>query len=255
MSGLPEPYLPAGWGYSYLDWLGAYSFGLAMLSALHHRNRTGQGQWIDASQCEAGIFASGTSIVDWSANGREWRRIGNRSPFKPAAPHGIFPCEGSDAWIAVACFDEHQWRSLCAVAGRPAWLGDPRFRTLPDRLSHQDELERAVGEWTAGQERYGLMSRLQQSGVPAGVCQDAADRCDRDPQLAHLGWLTEVTGTKIGTWPLAEVPVKMSATPATVAGTIGRGAPGYGEDNEYIYGELLGMSKAEISDLAAVDVI
>ena len=255
MSGLPEPFLPAGWGYSYLDWLGAYSFALAMLSALHHRNQTGQGQWIDASQCEAGIFASGTSILDWSANGQEWHRYGNRSPYKLAAPHGIFSCDGPDAWIAIACFNEEQWRALCRVAGQPEWQNDTRFRSLTDRLSHQDELERAVGEWTAGRERYDLMSRLQQSGVPAGVCQTAADRCDRDPQLEHLGWLTEVTGTKIGTWPIAEVPVKMSATPATVAGTIGRGAPYYGEDNEYVYGELLGMSKTEIADLAADDVI
>jgi crotonobetainyl-CoA:carnitine CoA-transferase CaiB-like acyl-CoA transferase len=255
MSGLPEPFLPAGWGYSYLDWLGAYSFGLAMVSALYHRDRTGQGQWIDASQCEAGIFASGTSVLDWSANGREWRRYGNRSPYKAAAPHGVFPCEGTDAWIAIACFDEEQWRSLCRVAGRPEWQDDTRFRTLSDRLSHQDELERAVAVWTIGRERYDLMAQLQQSGVPAGVCQTAGDRCDRDPQLEHLDWLTEVTGTKIGTWPIAEVPVKMSANSATVAGTIGRGAPCYGEDNDFIYGELLGMSKGEIADLAADDVI
>ena len=71
MSGLPEPAMPAGWGYSYLDWMGAYGFALALLGALYHRERTGEGQWIDASQCEAGMFLTGATILDWSANGRD----------------------------------------------------------------------------------------------------------------------------------------------------------------------------------------
>ncbi len=84
MSGLPSPAMPAGWGgYSYLDWIGAYSFGIAMLTAIHQRDMTGKGQWLDASQVETGIFISGTSILDFSANGRDWRRYGNRSPYKP----------------------------------------------------------------------------------------------------------------------------------------------------------------------------
>jgi crotonobetainyl-CoA:carnitine CoA-transferase CaiB-like acyl-CoA transferase len=182
MSGFAEPFMPAGWGYSYLDWLGAYSFALAMLSALHHRNVTGQGQSVDASQCEAGIFASGTAVLDWSANGREWRRNGNRSPFKQASPHGIFRCQGDDSWLAIACFDEDQWRSLSAVAGHTEWLNDPRFASLADRLEHQDDLESVINAWTVTRERYDLMIALQASGVPAGVCQTAADRCDRDPQ-------------------------------------------------------------------------
>jgi crotonobetainyl-CoA:carnitine CoA-transferase CaiB-like acyl-CoA transferase len=93
------------------------------------------------------------------------------------------------------------------------------------------------------------MYALQEAGVPAGVCQTAGDRCDNDPQLKHLEWLTEVTGTKIGRWPIAEVPIKLAASPAYIGGRIDRGAPMYGEDNEYIYGELLGMSKQEIAKL------
>ena len=83
--------MPAGWGYSYLDWMGAYSFALAMLSGLFHRARTGEGQWIDASQSEVGLFISGTTILDWSANGRIWSRYGNRSPYKPANEFAIGP--------------------------------------------------------------------------------------------------------------------------------------------------------------------
>ena len=98
------------------------------------------------------------------------------------------------------------------------------------------------------------MFALQKAGVPAGVCQTAEDRCDHDPQLKALEWLTEVTGTKIGRWPIAEVPIKMSESPAYIGGRIDRGAPCYGEDNDYVYGELLGMSSQEIAALAAEGV-
>ena len=255
MSGLPEPAMPAGWGYSYLDWMGAYSFSLAMLSALYHRERTGEGQWIDASQSEVGLFINGTSILDWSANGRIWSRYGNRSPYKPAAPHGVYPCAGDDRWLAIACFTEAEWQALATVAGQAGWTSDSRFATLAARLAHQDALDAAVRAWTRSQDAYQAMHRLQQAGVPAGVCQTAGDRCDHDPQLAALEWLTEVTGTKIGRWPVAEVPVKMSESPAYIGGRIDRGAPCYGEDNHYVYGELLGMSEREIEDLAAEGVI
>jgi crotonobetainyl-CoA:carnitine CoA-transferase CaiB-like acyl-CoA transferase len=255
MSGLPEPAMPAGWGYSYLDWMGAYSFALAMLSALFHRERTGEGQWIDASQTEVGLFISGTAVLDWSANGRIWSRYGNRSPYKPAAPHNVFPCAGEDRWLAIACFTEAEWRALTAAAGHPEWAKDARFADLSKRIAHQDALDALVGEWTKSHDSYALMTSLQQAGVPAGVCQTAEDRCDHDPQLAALEWLTEVTGTKIGRWPVAEVPVKMSESPAYIGGRIDRGAPCYGEDNHYVYGELLGMSTKEIEALAQEGVI
>jgi crotonobetainyl-CoA:carnitine CoA-transferase CaiB-like acyl-CoA transferase len=255
MSGLPEPAMPAGWGYSYLDWMGAYSFALAILTGLFHRARTGEGQWIDASQSEVGLFISGTTILDWSANGRIWSRYGNRSPYKPAAPHNVYPCAGDDRWLTIACFTEAEWRALAAVAGHPEWASDARFENLAARLVHQDALDVLVGAWTTSRDAYDTMLALQRAGVPAGVCQTAGDRCDHDPQLAALSWLTEVTGTKIGRWPLAEVPVKLSESPAYIGGRIDRGAPGYGEDNQYVYGELLGMSSAEIKALAEEGVI
>ncbi len=99
------------------------------------------------------------------------------------------------------------------------------------------------------------MLRLQMAGVPAGVCQTAGDRCDRDPQLASLEWMTEITGTKIGRWPVPEFPVKLSRTPSYAGGPIDRGAPCYGEDNEYILGELLGLSATEVADLAAQGIL
>src|SRR5262249_2003131 len=150
---------------------------------------------------------------------------------------------------------EGQWRALTQVAGHPEWANDPRFTDLATRLRHQGALEILLGGWTKSQEAYRTMLALQQAGVPAGVCQTAEDRCDHGPQLAALEWLTEVTGTKIGRWPIAEVPVKMSESPAYIGGRLDRGAPCYGEDNEYVYGELLGMSSEEIKALADDGVI
>jgi len=255
MSGLPEPAMPAGWGYSYLDWIAAYSLGLAILAALYQRDRTGKGQHIDASQTETGIFLTGVPTLDWSANRRTWRRYGNRSPYKPAAPHGAYRCRGTDRWIAISCFTDDEWQALTRVAGQPGWASDPRFRTLQTRLANQDELDEVITGWTSAHDDYDLMHRLQGAGVAAGVCQNAEDRCDKDPQLAALEWLTELTGTKIGTWPVAEVPAKLSETPAYVGGRVNRGAPCYGEDNEYVYGELLGMSSGEIGRLVDKGII
>jgi crotonobetainyl-CoA:carnitine CoA-transferase CaiB-like acyl-CoA transferase len=255
MSGLPEPAMPAGWGYSFLDWLGAYGFGLAILGALHHRDRTGQGQWIDSSQCESGIFTTAPAILDHSANGHSWHRYGNRSPWKPAAPHGAYRCLGEDRWIAIACFDDLQWKALACTAGHPEWLAEPAFATLDGRLANQAALDALVEGWTATQDAHACMLRLQAAGVPAGVCQSAQDRCDHDPQLAALEWMTELKGTKIGQWPVTSMPVKLSATPAYIGGPIDRAAPCYGEDNETILGELLGYSTSAIADLRAREVI
>ncbi len=255
MSGLPEPAMPAGWGYSYLDWAGAYGFALATLGALLHRERTGQGQWIDSSQCEAGIFQTAVPILDWSANGRSWARIGNRSPYKPAAPHGAYRCQGDDRWLAIACFTEADWLAFTEAAGLAALRTDPRFINLTDRLRHQDVLDKAVTAWTTTIEAYDGMYRLQAAGIAAGVCQNAGDRCDTDPQLAALDWMTEITGTKIGSWPVPEFPVKLSRTPSHAGGPIGRGAPCYGEDNAAVLRELLGFSTAEIEALAEEEII
>ena len=255
MSGLPEPAMPVGFGYSYLDWMGAYGYALALLGALYHREKTGEGQYIDASQCESGLFLTGTSILDWSANGREWRRYGNRSPYLPAAPHGAYKCSGKDRWVAIACFSEDDWWTLARVAGHGEWLEDKRFKTLDDRLAHQDALDAAVGAWTATQSAEDVMTALQNAGVAAGVCQNAEDRVDNDPQLRHLKWLTEVTGTKIGTWPIYELPMKFTRTPAYIGGPIDRGAPCYGEDNEWLLTTMLGFTPSDVQKLAEEGVI
>jgi crotonobetainyl-CoA:carnitine CoA-transferase CaiB-like acyl-CoA transferase len=231
---------------------------------------------------ESGTYLVGTSILDFSANGRSWRRYGNRSPYKPAAPHGAFRCkrvqsskfnvqsgggegvmnnaptagaEAEDRWIAIACFTEGEWRALTEVAGKPEWREDPRFATLGARLRNQDALEAAVGAWTATQEDYPLMRALQEAGVPAGVCQTAEDRYEHDPQLRHLEWLTELPHSELGTWPVKEFPTRFSETPAYMGSLHGRAGPCYGEDNAHVYGELLGLSTKEIRALQEEGVL
>ena len=93
------------------------------------------------------------------------------------------------------------------------------------------------------------MDRLQQAGVPAGVCQNAEDRVDRDPQLAHLGWLTELPQSAIGTWPVKRIPVNYSRPICRIGGSTGRSGPSYGEDNDYVFSRVLGLTPAQIAEL------
>ena len=255
MSGLLSPAPPAGWGYSFLDWFGAYSMALSVLAALYHRDLTGEGQWIDASQTEAGIMLTQVPVLDWGANGQAWERNGNRAAYQSIAPQGIYRCAGDDRWIAITCASQNQWRALAHLAGHDDWLADPRFGTVESRMAHHDALDVLLEAWTRSFEPYDLMTRLQSAGVPAGVCQTAGDRCDNDPQLRHLGWLTELTGTRIGRWPLAEVPVRMSRTPPYLGGRPDRAAPLYGEDNAAILTGLLGLSEDEVAELTEQGVL
>ena len=163
-----------------------------MLAALYRREQTGLGTYIDASQVEVGLMLSGTSILNNSANGASWQRYGNRSPWKPAAPSGAYPCAGDDRWIAMSCHTEQEWQAAARTLGHAEWNEAPRFATLEARLANQDALDALVNEATASRDRYALMEALQAVGVPAGVCQNAEDRYEADPQLkapqlAHRG--------------------------------------------------------------------
>lgn len=238
MSGLPDPFQPAGIGYSYLDWFGAYNLATAMIAALYRRETTGEGCWIDSSQAETGLYLTGTAVLDHAANGRPWQRYGNRSPYKLAAPHGAFRTKGNDRWIAIACFDQDQWDELGVVLGSPTWATADKFATLEARLANQDELEELIGPLTEEWDGFELMARLQARGVPAGVCQSAQDRYERDPQLAHWKWQVELEQAEIGFWPVKDHPVKLEKSPAYIGGRYNRSGPNYGQDTDNVLGKL-----------------
>jgi len=255
MSGLPEPAPPAGIGYSYLDWFGAYQIALAMTAGLFRQKTTGRGCWIDSSQVEAGIYLSGTAVLDHSVNGRSWSRYGNRSPYKVAAPHGIYRVRGVDRWIAIAAFDQADWIRVIRVLGAHELADDERFATLPLRMANADLLDAAIDAETLKWDGVELMTALQSAGVAAGICESTEDRCEWDPQLRHLQWLMEFQQTEIGSWRAKTPPTRFSHTPPYQGGLADRHGPNYGEDNDYVYREILQMSSEEIDDLVREGVI
>src|SRR5438093_2769131 len=254
-SGLPAPYPPAGWGFSYMDWSGAYYCALIMLCAIYYKKRTGKGQYIDCSQVEPGIYMTGTAVLDYLTNGRHYQRTGNRSSARPAAPHGAYRCAGDDRWIALAVTNDAEWAALVREMGNPAWARHEKFATSVARVQNQDELDRLVSEWTSDKEPFVLQERLQKAGVPAGVCQTAQDRVERDPQLQHLKWLIPLPHSEIGTWPVKDVPFHFTNATVNQGGPTERAAPCYGEDSDYVYGELLKLTKQERAELERDGVI
>ena len=252
-SGLPgQP--PAGWGYSYMDHTGAYIGAIAMLAALHHRNRTGEGQWIDLAMTEAAAGLTGTAILDYTVNGRPARREGypdaNHSDSPPMAPHAIYPAQEEDHWIAIACRDNADWAALTEEIAEP-WTRDERFATLSGRLGRQAELDALLARWTRRFDEFGLEERLQAAGVPAAAVQRPEERIDRDPNTQAWGLWPEVTHTEMGRVRVEGVPVHASRTDWAM----GRGAPCLGEHNREVYGGLLGISEAEMAALRAEGVI
>lgn len=252
MVGLPgRP--PAGWTFSYLDHVGGYLGALAILVGLSHRRRTGEGQHIDVSQLEPATALSGALLLDAQLNGRTSRRpdfpMGNRRVHPPSAPGGAYRATGDDNWVVISCRTEKQWRALVEAMGDPAWAGETRFATIESRLEHADELDRFIEEWTAVLDRYEVMHLLQSRAVPAGAVQDAADRLERDPQLAARGHFTQLGNAEVKPLPLEGLPLHMSATPPDTGGAIRRGPPCLGEDTDGVLGDLLGLGASEIEAL------
>jgi crotonobetainyl-CoA:carnitine CoA-transferase CaiB-like acyl-CoA transferase len=249
MSGLPEPMPPAGWGYSYLDHSTGYYGAVLVLAALMKRRRTGRGCYIDLSQTETGLMLSGTAVLESQVTGGATGRHGNRMPFAAWAPHGAFRCRGADEWIAIAVQNDEQWAHLVEEMGSPQWARDSRLARAAGRKIHEDELEGRLTEFTKDQDRYDLMQRLQRRQIPAGPVQNAADRCDRDPQLKHRSYFVSLPQSEIGTWPIENFPARFHNTPLNVGGPPGRAAPLIGEDNDYVYREVLGLTTQEIATL------
>ena len=258
MVGLPDR-PPAGWSFSYLDHVGGYLGAIVVIAGVIHRGRTGEGQHIDVSQLEPATALSGALLLDAMLNRRPSRRpgfpTGNRRAHPPAAPSGAYRAEGDDRWVVVSCRTEAQWAALVEAMGSPPWALEPRFATVATRVEHADELDALVEAWTSGRDRYDVMELLQRAGVPAGVVQDAADRLERDPQLAARGHYTRLGNAEVDELPLEGVPFRMSATPPHTGGRLRRGPPCLGEDNEAVLGELLGMSAEDVATLAADGVL
>jgi benzylsuccinate CoA-transferase BbsF subunit len=220
----------------------------AVMAALEYRNRTGKGQFIDASDFEAAIDLLGTAIMDYSANGHIQTRRGNSDP--NASPHGVYRCQGDDRWCAITVFNEEQWLAFCRVLGNPPWTEEERFSTESRRREHTGELDCLIENWTQQRDALETVTILQEAGVPAGVSLDSAQVRD-DPQLYHRGhfWDVEDPGARDFTYESS--PCALSETPARFR----RPAPSLGEANGYVYSELLGLSDREFARLVEEGVI
>jgi crotonobetainyl-CoA:carnitine CoA-transferase CaiB-like acyl-CoA transferase len=252
-SGLPDQ-PPAGWGYSYMDHTGGYYMAIAILMALWHRDRTGEGQWVDLSCSEAGANLHGSALLDWSVNGRPMRAPGepnsnrNRSP--AMAPHGIYPCRGDDNWVAISCRSDAEWAALAGVVGEP-WTDDGRWAMLAGRQAGEDELDALLAVWTAGRARHDVALELRGAGVPAAPVTRPGERIDADLETAAWGLWPMVDHAAMGAVRVDGQPVHMSETDWAVRS----GAPTLGQHNDYVLGKLLGLSESEIDDLRKEGVV
>jgi crotonobetainyl-CoA:carnitine CoA-transferase CaiB-like acyl-CoA transferase len=226
--------------YAYPDTLSALHGLFAVMCALDHRSRTGDGQYISLSQTEATVAVIGDVMMEYLANGREPRSLGNRSLH--AAPHGCYRCLGEDRWCAIAVFSDTEWESFCEALGHPEWLTDPRFATRSLRLENAEVLDELIERWTAGRTDYEVMLTLQEAGVAAGAVQNTEDQLRRDRQLQERRFFEEVPHLKKGTVIAAGIPLGLTATPVRS----GRAGAAVGQDNEYVFGDLLGMTAEEI---------
>ncbi|MBI4563006.1 MAG: CoA transferase, partial [Candidatus Rokubacteria bacterium] len=197
-------------GYSGERCLGALTFGyadpsnahhglFAVLAALWHRQKTGEGQWIDMSQLEATVGLVGEALMDYFMNGSAWETQG--ASHATLAPHGIYPCRGEDEWVALACQTDAEWGRLCRVMGDPAWCREPRLRDLPGRRESQDGLDRLIAEWSRTLSAVEVASRCQAAGVPASpVLGLEAHACH--PYFQSRGTLARVTHPLLGSLSL-----------------------------------------------------
>jgi len=215
---------------------------LAVLMALHYRNRTGKGQYIDMAQAEATMPHLGEAIMDYTMNRRVQNSMGNRLP--GAAPCGCYRCQGEDRWINITVFTDEEWQGLCRAMGSPEWTGDERLASRPGREARQDELDPLIEEWTRQHNHYELMFLLQSEGVPAGPVIFEDDAYD-DPHLNERGFFQEVTHAECGTHLYPTFGYRMSKTPNSIR----RPPVRLGEHNEYVYKEILKVSDEEYRQL------
>ena len=235
----------------YTDYTAGEHTVFALMTALMHRLRTGQGQFIDVSQAQTSSSTIPEALMDFSANRRLPTRIGNQDPVM--APHGCYPCSGEDRWIAVAVSNDEEWRSLCRVLDRPEWENDPRFAGRLDRWNNRTELDSRLEEVTPHWDAHELMHRLQADGVAAGAVLDSKDLLF-DPHLRDRGFFEVVRhhdSTGMPPLPYAGRPWKFSGTPAVEP----HAAPIMGEHNHLVLRELLGMTASEVSALEEKGVI
>ena len=230
----------------YTDYVAASATVGAVLTALEHRAQTGEGQFIEVAQLEALASSLGVLYMDYSINGVDAVAKGNNS--ERFAPHEVYGCIGHDAWCAIVCRDDDDWRRLVIAMESPAWAQASRWDTLEGRVANKEELDRHIGEWTAAMNPQQVFDRLQRNGVPAGMDQ-GPDKLVWDPHLRERESVVTVQPPA----PWAHIPplthpalsARLSETPAECDTP----APTQGQHNQDIYRNILHLTDDEIDAL------
>jgi benzylsuccinate CoA-transferase BbsF subunit len=229
-------------GISYGDPTGGLHGAVAILAALLYRARTGQGQFIDLSQQETTIAVIPDGVMDYTMNGTQPPRQGNRDPHM--APHGIFRCAGEQRWVAIAVRDDDEWQHFAATIGHPKLENDPQFRTLAARKANEDRLEEIVTEWTLLHSPGEATQILQDIGVPAFTTYSSKDLSE-DAHLNSANFFVNLEHPEVGVRQHVGIPWRMSGTPCAVR----HPAPCLGEHTDYVLSDILGYSAAQVAAL------
>jgi benzylsuccinate CoA-transferase BbsF subunit len=248
LSGLPNE-IPVGTGTNFPDHIpNPCHAAFAVLAALRHVRRTGQGQYIDLAQTEATISTLGTALLELTVNGSEPGPMGNRH--RRHAPHGVYPCRGDDRWVAIAVTTDEQFAALGRVLG----LDEPvmaRVANESARLAGADELDELIASRSRSEDQVELAERLQRAGIPAGPVRDPRDLIESDPQLAERGHWVRLRHPEMGETIYNAPPFRLSETPTRLENP----APLLGQHTAEVCRDLLGMDDDEIERLTAAGVL
>jgi crotonobetainyl-CoA:carnitine CoA-transferase CaiB-like acyl-CoA transferase len=245
VTGEPEG-APMKVGVAITDLLTGMYAATAVLAALAHRDRTGQGQWIDLALLDVQVATLANQGEGYLASGRAPGRLGNAHP--SIVPYQAFAT--ADGHVVLAVGNDGQFERLCEVAGRPALAHDPRFRTNAARVAHRAEVVAALAPLLAGRTSAAWIAALEEAGVPCGPINDLAE-VFADPQVRHRGMRVEAAHPVAGRVPMVASPIRLSGTPIShdVA------PPTLGEHTREVLTGLLGMDDAEVVALRDKGVI
>jgi crotonobetainyl-CoA:carnitine CoA-transferase CaiB-like acyl-CoA transferase len=212
------------------------------MMALHQRQRTGLGQFIELAIAEATLCQLADAVMDYTMNGTVQAAVGNRAP--GYAPCGCYPCKGEDAWVNITVTSDEEWQGLCRALGNPKWCSEQRFADAASRYRNQDELDELIAQWTRQLDHYEVMRLLQTDGVPVGPVLDE-DEMVADPHIRERGFFEKLSQEDSGTHMYPGLLWKMSYTPNRIR----RPPVRLGEDNEYVYKQIMGVSDDEYEAL------
>ena len=234
-------------GIAYPDPLAAMNGAGALMSALLHRQRTGQGQFIDLALSEGPVCQIGEHIVAFSRTGTQPLRIGNTHPNH--APYGVYPCSDDDQWIAICVTSDNQWAILQKLMGNSDG-DDSRFASSASRVSHRAELDELVGQWSVKHDSRELTGKLQNLSIAAGAAVNNWQMLE-DPHMNQRGFMMDIDEPDLGVKRYPGQAIRLSSTPATKQNP----SPQLGEHTRQLLHNLLSMSNAEIDRHAEHEII